>query len=69
MKNSLRVIRQSKTGRNELFQDVNSKKILTREQVVACIKCGTYPAYHLRVINGIETPCSNPDKSKLNNLG
>lgn len=69
MKNPLIVIKQSKTGRNELFLDVHSKKVLTRKQVVDCIKRGKYPNCHIWVINDVETPCSNPDKSKLNNFG
>lgn len=68
MTKRLRVLKQSKTGRNELFQDVHSKKILTRKQVIDCIKHGDYPDYHLRIINGKETPCSNPDNDKFNNL-
>lgn len=69
MKRRLIVIKQSETGRNELFLDVHTKEVLTLKQVVNCIKQGNYPDYHLRVINNKKTPCSNPDKSKQNNLG
>ena len=32
-------------------------------------KQGNYENYHVREINGILTPVSNPDKSRNNNLG
>ncbi|EEI83543.1 hypothetical protein HMPREF0077_0425 [Anaerococcus tetradius ATCC 35098] len=41
---------------------------MTRQDFVRSIKAGNYENYHVRLINGIETPVSNPDKSKNNNL-
>lgn len=41
---------------------------MTRKEFVEEIKAGKYDNYHVRNINGIDTPCSNPDKSKNNNL-
>lgn len=63
------VIRQSKTGRNVSFRDNYSKKNMTRSQFVSQIKSGNYPNFHVRNINGVPTPVSNPDGSKHNNLG
>jgi hypothetical protein len=40
-----------------------------RTQFVRSIELGRYEDYHIRVINGIKTPCSNPDSDSKNNLG
>jgi len=42
---------------------------MTRSQFVTKIENNKYNDYHIRTINGIKTPCSNPDKSERNNLG
>ncbi len=42
---------------------------MTRATFVAEISHGNYPSYHIRTINGIQTPVSNPDKKTSNNLG
>ncbi len=42
---------------------------MTRSQFVREIQKGNYENYHVRIINGIQTPCSDPDKSQNNNLG
>lgn len=63
------VIKESETGRNEKFKDNKSNKEMTRKTFVNEIKNGKYDKYHIRKINGIDTPVSNPDKSKNNNLG
>ena len=42
---------------------------MTRSQFVKEIEKGNYENYHIRVINDIKTPVSNPDKSENNNLG
>lgn len=55
---------ESETGRNLTFHDNETRKNMNREQFVNSIDNGRYPNYHIRNINGIPTPCSNPDKSK-----
>lgn len=60
---------ESESGRNERFYDKKLKKQMNRNEFVKKIQEGEYPGYHIRVINEIATPCSNPDKSKKNNLG
>lgn len=62
------VTRESKTGRNEQFRDNYLKTNMTRNQFVQKIKSGEYENYHVRNINGVDTPVSNPDGSKNNNL-
>ncbi len=42
---------------------------MTRPQFVRAIEAGNYPNYHIREIDGIKTPASNPDQSERNNLG
>ena len=42
---------------------------MNRSQFVKSIEKGNYTDYHVRNINGVLTPCSNPDKNKNNNLG
>ena len=38
------------------------------EQFVKKIEQGVYPNYHIRTIDNIKTPCSNPDGKPGNNL-
>lgn len=61
-------ILESKSGRNLKFRDNYKNKTMTNNQFVKEIKAGKYPNYHVRVINGVPTPVSNPDSSKNNNL-
>lgn len=60
---------ESDTGRNLTFHDNKTGRNMNANQFVKSIENGKYPDYHVRVIKGIPTPCSNPDKSKNNNLG
>ena len=62
------VITESPSGRNEKFHDNTTGKNMTRESFVRAIEQGQYPKYHIREINGIKTPVSNPDQSVNNNL-
>lgn len=62
------VTNESKTGRNLGFHDNYNNKDMTRPKLVQKIEKGEYPNYHIRKINGVKTPVSNPDKTKDNNL-
>lgn len=62
------VTSESPTGRNKAFHDNFLNKDMTRAQFVKEIEQGSYTNYHVRNINGIKTPVSNPDLSKNNNL-
>lgn len=42
---------------------------MTRAELNKAINNSTYSGYHVRNVNGKETPVSNPDSSKRNNLG
>lgn len=59
---------ESKSGRNTNFHDNFSGSDMTRAQFVKQINAGNYPNYHVREINGVKTPVSNPDPSRNNNL-
>jgi len=61
-------ILESDTGRNLKFRDNYQKKTMTNNQFVKEIKAGNYPKHHVRAIDGVATPVSNPDGSKNNNL-
>lgn len=63
------VTRESNTGRNERFHDNYKGTDMTRSQFVREINNGNYGNYHVRNINGIPTPVSNPDSTRNNNLG
>jgi hypothetical protein len=63
------VTRESNTGRNERFHDNYKGTDMTRSQFVREINNGNYENYHVRNINGIPTPASNPDSVRNNNLG
>jgi len=62
------VTRESETGRNERFRDNRTGDEMTRSQFVRAIERGDYERYHVREINGVKTPVSNPDSSTNNNL-
>ncbi len=71
MAGKVKVIRESSSGRNLMFQDRKSRGTrgkMTRSQFVQRIEAGWYPHYHVRKVNGIKTPVSNPDRSLNNNL-
>lgn len=59
---------ESESGRNQKFHDNKSGKDMTRVEFVQEIKKGNFPDYHVRKINGIPTPVSNPDGREGNNL-
>jgi hypothetical protein len=42
---------------------------MSRTQFVKEIEKGNYSDYHVRKINGVKTPASNPDGKTGNNLG
>lgn len=62
------VLKQSKTGRNELFLDNYTGEVFNRDQFVKKIKDGLYSGFAIRVIRGKETPVSKSDCIKSNNL-
>lgn len=60
--------RESDTGRNTKFRDNRTRQEMSRAELVRQIEAGNYPNYHVREINGVKTPISNPDRSENNNL-
>lgn len=68
MAKRIKVIQEDENRRNQIFHDNYTKENMTREEFVKKIENGEYPKYHIRNINGVDTPVSNPDKSKNNNL-
>lgn len=68
MPKRIKVTRESVSGRNEIFHDNFTGVDMTRSQFVEKIKQGDYENYHIRNINGIDTPVSNPDPTRNNNL-
>ena len=69
MPKRIRVTRESDSGRNQHFHDNFTGADMTRAQLVREIEHGNYPNYHVREINGVKTPVSNPDGNSRNNLG
>jgi hypothetical protein len=63
------VTQQSDTGRNTRFKNTQTGEEKTRAQTVKDIEAGKLPGYHVREIDGVRTPVSNPDNSEKNNLG
>ncbi|MZK53446.1 hypothetical protein [Clostridium beijerinckii] len=63
------VTQETNTGRNTKFHDNYTGANMTRPQFVNQIQSGNYNNYHVRKINGVKTPVSNPDGSTNNNLG
>ena len=62
------VTSEAETGRNTGFRDNRTGATMSRPEFVRQIEQGKYPNYHVRVINGVPTPVSNPDGSENNNL-
>ena len=65
----IKVVSESDSGRNQRFQDTRTGEQMGRSELVRKIEQGQYPKYHIREINGLKTPVSNPDGSEGNNLG
>ena len=63
------VTRETNSGRNTRFRDNYNGNDMTLNQFVNQIESGNYPNYHVREINGVKTPVSNPDGKDGNNLG
>lgn len=59
---------ESDTGRNQEFHDNLTGRNMSRAEFVRRIENDEYPNYHVREINGIKTPASDPDDSEGNNL-
>lgn len=69
MNQRITVTKESPTGRNIKFVDNSTGETMSRNQFVKKIESGNYPDYHVRKMNGLKTPVSNPDSSSKNNLG
>lgn len=63
------VTRESDPGRNERFRDNATGREMSRSEFVREIQRGKYEGYHVRDVNGVPTPASNPDSAEGNNLG
>lgn len=63
------VTSESETGRNQKFHDNVTGRNMNAQQFVTSIERGNYEGYHVRIINGVKTPVSNPDGKSGNNLG
>ena len=68
MPKRVKTTQESDSGRNQKFHDNFTGKDMTRAGFVSDIEKGGYSNYHVREINGVETPVSNPDKTTNNNL-
>lgn len=69
MPKRITVTNESESGRNQNFHDNKSGEDMTRVGFVREIEQGNYSNYHVRIINGVKTPVSNPDGKEGNNLG
>ncbi|MDP3244749.1 MAG: hypothetical protein Q8M83_03790 [bacterium] len=68
MAKSVKVTVEDDSGRNQKFHDDKSGKNMTRAEFVKEIEKGNFDDYHVRKINGLKTPVSNPDSREGNNL-
>ena len=59
---------ESESGRNLQFHDNYSNTDMSRAEFVREIEKGQYENYHVRNVNGLKTPVSNPDRTTNNNL-
>lgn len=63
------VIKESKTGANELFFDIANSVVMTKDEFVAAIEGGNFPSYSIRIVDGGRIPVSKRDDDQGNNLG
>lgn len=63
------VIEESDTGRNKKFIDNKTGKTMTRAQFANEIDNEKYKDYHVRKVNNLRTPVSNPNTDEDDNLG
>ena len=63
------VTSETETGRNVMFHDNVTGRNMNDKQFVRSIERGRYENYHVREINGIKTPVSNPNGKTSDNLG
>lgn len=68
-KKRISVTSETESGRNRRFRDNRTGEDMSRADLVRRIRNGEYEDYHVRNINGVPTPASNPDHSEANNLG
>ena len=68
MAKSVVVTSEDDFGRYQKFHDNKSVKNMTRVEFVKQIEQGKFDDYHVRKVNGLKTPVSNPDRSEGNNL-
>jgi hypothetical protein len=67
-KKNIKVVNESDSGRNTKFLDPNLNRTMSRKEFADRIENSEYTGYHVRNINGLRTPVSNPDRSEGNNL-
>lgn len=68
MAKTVRTTSENDSGRNTNFYDKKTGESMTRAGFVKKIEHGDYDDYHVREINGLKTPVSNPDGKEGNNL-
>ena len=68
MAKKVRVTKESESGKNQEFYDPARHRTMTRAGFVKEIEHGKYSGYHVRKVNGVKTPVSNPDGKAGNNL-
>lgn len=68
-RNQIIVTQEGAKGRNQTFKDQFTGATMSREEFVNAIKANLYPGFHIRFIDGVETPVSDPDTKLENNLG
>lgn len=71
MGKTVKVTKETKTGRNIEFQDTRNNHKMNLKEFVTRIESGNSKYsedYYVRVQNGKKTPVSKPDGKKSNNL-
>ena len=67
-KSKITVTSESETGRNVRF-NVAGQGVVSRQTLVQQIRGGEHENCHVRIINGLATPVSNPNGNERDNLG
>lgn len=62
----IEIIKERPTGRNEVFRDNRTGATMSRAQFVKETERGAYDDCHVRKIDNVKTPVSNPDDTEEN---
>jgi len=62
------VLKESQTGANEVFYDIEKSIVMDKDEFESAIESGVFPGYSIRIVNGQKVPNSKSDANTENDL-